>query len=77
MPVKKDGGWKYGLKMKPAQSPSVLIHHTGEIHWIMSFQEEWSETVHVVDSMLGGKCELSTSVEMQLIQIYMEKIRLS
>ena len=55
--------------MKGVQSPGVQIHHTGDNHWIMSFQDESSETLYVVDSMLGSKWELTASMEMQLTQI--------
>ena len=67
---RKDGHWKYGLKTKGVQSPCVQIRHAGDNHWIMSFQDESSETVYVVDNMLGNKCERPTSMEMQLTQIY-------
>lgn len=55
--------------MKPATAPSAQIHHTGGNHWIVSFQDDSSDTVWIADSILGSKTELSTSVQMQLIQI--------
>ena len=37
-PVRENGTWKYGLKMKPVIAPSAQIHHTGNDHWLFSFK---------------------------------------
>ena len=50
--------------------PSAQIHHTGNDHWLFSFQDESSSDINVVDSMIGASRQLSTSVEMQFLQLY-------
>ena len=70
VPVRENGTWKYGLKMKPVIAPSAQIHYTGNDHWLFSFQDESSSDINVVDSMIGGSRQLNTSVEMQFLQVY-------
>ena len=72
-PVRENGTWKYGLKMKQVSAPCAQIHHTGNDHWLVSFQDEFSGDIHVADSMSGGASELSTSVDMQFLQMYGRK----
>ena len=69
-PIQENDSWKYGLKMKQVQAPCAQIHHTGNDHWLVSFQDETSCDISIADSMLGGAKVLSTSVEMQLLQMY-------
>ena len=69
-PIQENDSWKYGLKMKQVQAPCAQIHHTGNDHWLVSFQDETSRDISIADSMLGGAKVLSTSVEMQLLQMY-------
>ena len=69
-PVRENGRWKYGLKMKQVSAPCTQIHHTGNDHWLVSFQDEPSGDIHVADSMSSGQDELSTSVDMQFLQMY-------
>ena len=56
--------------MKPVIAPTDQIHHTGNDHWLFSFQDKSSSDIYVVDSMIGGSRQLSTSVEMQFLQLY-------
>ena len=44
-PIKAGSKRKYGLKMKCKCAPCAQIHHTGDDHWIMSFQDDSSDTV--------------------------------
>ena len=69
-PIKADGKWKYGLKMKCKCAPCAQIHHAGDDHRNTSFKDDSSDTVYVADSMLGNRSEAGTSVEMQLLNIY-------
>ena len=69
-PIKENDTWKYGLKMKQVSAPCAQIHHTGDDHWLVSFQDESSSDIHVADSMIGGTRVLTTSVEMQFLQMY-------
>ena len=73
VPVRENGTWKYRLKMKPVIVPSAQIHHTGNDHWLFSFQDESSSDINVVDSMIGGSRQLSTSVEMQFFSCTADK----
>ena len=68
-PVRENGKWKYGLKLKTVNAPCTQIHHTGNDHWIVSFQDEDSSDIYVADSMVSEN-ELSTSVEMQFLEMY-------
>ena len=56
--------------MKQVQASCAQIHHAGNDHWLVSFQDETSRDISIANSMLGGAKLLSTSVEMQLLQMY-------
>ena len=56
--------------MKPVIAPSAQIHHTGNDHWLFSFQDDPSSDINVVGSMIGASRQLNTSVEMQFLQLY-------
>ena len=73
VPVKKNDTWKYGLKMKQVSAPCAQVHHTGNDHWLVSFQDESPCDIYVADSMNNGSSELSTCVDMQFLQMYGRK----
>ena len=56
--------------MKPVIATSAQIHHTGNDHWLFPFQDDPSSDINVVGSMIGASRQLSTSVEMQFLQLY-------
>ena len=53
------------VKFKRLLIPSVQIHHTGNNHWITSFQINVGGPIYVMDS-LCGKGQLTKSTEVQL-----------
>ena len=73
VPVKKNDTWKYGLKMKQVSAPCAQVHHTGNDHWLVSFQDESPCDIYVADSMNNDSSELSTCVDMQFLQMYGRK----
>ena len=60
--------------MQPDIAPSAQIHHTDNDHWIFSIQDESSSDINVMDSMIGGSRQLSTSVEMRLLQTQLKQV---
>ena len=60
--------------MKPVIAPSAQLHHTGNGYWLSSFQDESSSDINVVDSIIGGSRQLSTSVEMQFLQTKLKNV---
>ena len=56
----------------PVKDESIQIHHTGKFHWVTS--SSIGGNVQVYDSMFEGG-ELSSSLQIQLAQIYMTLIK--
>ena len=59
--------------MKRVSAPCAQIHHTGNDHWLVSFQDESSGDIYVADGLLSGTRELSTCIDMHFLQMYGRK----
>ena len=54
--LQKDNVWHIPNNgFQSTTSPAVNIHHTGQRHWVMSFQYESDEDVYLLESDIGIK----------------------
>ena len=69
-PIKLNDKWISNNSFQTQSHPSVQIHHTGlSQHWVTSIQLD-KTNIYLLDSL---SLKLSTSLEMQLAQIYGKK----